>query len=66
MHDGLNLLGRGLCGGRLWINLRDHFELRGGEKSLQSAGLHRAKRAEVYAWADSRANKGGTVYVLSQ
>jgi hypothetical protein len=31
----------------------------------ESAGLHRAKRAEVYAWADSRANKGGTVYVLS-
>jgi DNA-binding beta-propeller fold protein YncE len=32
---------------------------------MESAGLHRAKKAEVYAWADSRANKGGTVYVLS-
>jgi hypothetical protein len=31
----------------------------------ESAGLHRAKNAEVYAWADSRANKGGTVYALS-
>jgi DNA-binding beta-propeller fold protein YncE len=50
------------------------FDLGSGEmKSIdsvikdfqESAGLHRAKGAEVYAWADSRANKNGTVYVLS-
>jgi DNA-binding beta-propeller fold protein YncE len=31
----------------------------------ESAGLHRAKKADVFAWADSRANGSGTVYVLS-
>ncbi len=50
------------------------FDLSSGERSLfdavikdfqESAGLHRAKSAEVYAWADSRANHTGTVYVLS-
>ncbi|HEX4621137.1 MAG TPA: hypothetical protein VH208_06185 [Myxococcaceae bacterium] len=30
----------------------------------ESAGLHRAQNAEVYAWADSAANNTGTVYVL--
>jgi DNA-binding beta-propeller fold protein YncE len=30
----------------------------------ESAGLHRAHDAEVYAWADSEANDTGTVYVL--
>ncbi|MBL0197174.1 MAG: hypothetical protein IPQ09_23685 [Myxococcales bacterium] len=30
----------------------------------ESAGLHRAKTTSVYAWADSRANGTGTVYVL--
>jgi hypothetical protein len=30
----------------------------------ESAGLHRAQNAEVYAWADSAANSTGTVYVL--
>jgi DNA-binding beta-propeller fold protein YncE len=30
----------------------------------ESAGLHRAHDAEVYAWADSEANETGTVYVL--
>lgn len=30
----------------------------------ESAGLHRAKRADVFAWADSRAGETGTVYVL--
>ena len=30
----------------------------------ESAGLHRARNAEVFAWADSHANKHGTVYVL--
>jgi DNA-binding beta-propeller fold protein YncE len=30
----------------------------------ESAGLHRAKTLNVYAWADSRANGTGTVYVL--
>lgn len=31
-----------------------------------SAGLHRAAGANVFAWADSRANTTGTVYVLKQ
>ena len=30
----------------------------------ESAGLHRARNAEVFAWADSHANTHGTVYVL--
>ena len=30
----------------------------------ESAGLHRARNAEVFAWADSHANGSGTVYVL--
>jgi len=30
----------------------------------ESAGLHRAKGADVFAWADSRAGETGTVYVL--
>jgi DNA-binding beta-propeller fold protein YncE len=32
----------------------------------ESAGLHRALQADIYAWADSRANNTGTVYVLSK
>jgi DNA-binding beta-propeller fold protein YncE len=32
----------------------------------ESAGLHRAAHADVYAWADSRANGTGTVYSLSK
>ena len=32
----------------------------------ESAGLHRAHGTDVYAWADSRANGGGTVYLLSK
>jgi len=32
----------------------------------ESAGLHRAKDVESYVWADSRANGGGTVYVINQ
>jgi hypothetical protein len=31
----------------------------------ESAGLHRAKDVESYVWADSRANGGGTVYVIN-
>jgi DNA-binding beta-propeller fold protein YncE len=31
----------------------------------ESAGLHRAAKAEVYAWADSAADGSGTVYLLS-
>jgi hypothetical protein len=31
----------------------------------ESAGLHRAHDAEVYAWADSEADGSGTVYVLT-
>jgi hypothetical protein len=30
----------------------------------ESAGLHRAHDVDVFAWADSRANDTGTVYVL--
>jgi sugar lactone lactonase YvrE len=30
----------------------------------ESAGLHRARNVEVFAWADSHANNHGTVYVL--
>lgn len=30
----------------------------------ESAGLHRARSADVFAWADSHANGSGTVYVL--
>ncbi|MBX3222445.1 MAG: hypothetical protein KF795_18145 [Labilithrix sp.] len=30
----------------------------------ESAGLHRARNADVFAWADSHANGTGTVYVL--
>ncbi len=30
----------------------------------ESAGLHRARNAEVFAWADTHANATGTVYVL--
>ena len=30
----------------------------------ESAGLHRARNTEVFAWADSHANTHGTVYVL--
>lgn len=30
----------------------------------ESAGLHRARFADVFAWADSHANNTGTVYVL--
>lgn len=50
------------------------FDLGSGEMKVidsvikdfqESAGLHRAKSAEVYAWADARANKTGTVFVLS-
>jgi sugar lactone lactonase YvrE len=31
---------------------------------LESAGLHRARNADVFAWADGHANATGTVYVL--
>lgn len=33
-------------------------------KFSESAGLHRARHASVFAWADSNANKSGTVFVL--
>jgi hypothetical protein len=32
----------------------------------ESAGLHRARNADVFAWADTHANQTGTVYVLSK
>jgi sugar lactone lactonase YvrE len=31
---------------------------------VESGGLHRARNAGVFAWADGKANKTGTVYVL--
>jgi hypothetical protein len=31
----------------------------------EPAGLHRAKKTNVFAWADSKANSGGTVYTLT-
>jgi sugar lactone lactonase YvrE len=33
---------------------------------LESAGLHRARNADVYAWADRGANDTGTVFVLTK
>jgi DNA-binding beta-propeller fold protein YncE len=32
---------------------------------VEAAGLHRALNADIFAWADSRANHTGTVYVIS-
>ncbi|MFO0679582.1 MAG: hypothetical protein U0169_23850 [Polyangiaceae bacterium] len=32
----------------------------------EAAGLHRARGADVFAWADSRANTTGTVFVLGK
>ena len=32
----------------------------------ESAGLHRARNADVFAWVDSSANQTGTVYALSR
>jgi sugar lactone lactonase YvrE len=32
----------------------------------EPAGLHRAKNADVFAWADSKANENGTVYVIGK
>lgn len=34
------------------------------DKFSESAGLHRARNAGVFAWADGQANKSGTVFVL--
>ncbi len=36
----------------------------GIDSFVEPAGLHRAKGADVFAWADSAANNTGTVYVL--
>jgi DNA-binding beta-propeller fold protein YncE len=33
---------------------------------VEAAGLHRAHGADIFAWADSRANHTGTVYVISR
>jgi DNA-binding beta-propeller fold protein YncE len=32
----------------------------------EPAGLHRARNADTFIWADSRANAGGTVYVINK
>ena len=34
------------------------------DRFRESAGLHRARRAPLFAWADSQADGSGTVYVL--
>jgi sugar lactone lactonase YvrE len=36
------------------------------ENFAESAGLHRARNSNVFAWADGHANGSGTVYVLRQ
>jgi DNA-binding beta-propeller fold protein YncE len=36
----------------------------GIDSFVEPAGLHRAHSANVFAWADSTANKAGTVYVI--
>jgi DNA-binding beta-propeller fold protein YncE len=38
----------------------------GIDKFVEPAGLHRAHGADVFAWADSRANQTGTVYVITR
>jgi len=38
----------------------------GIDKYGDSAGLHRAKNADIYAWADGLAGGNGTVFVLSK
>jgi DNA-binding beta-propeller fold protein YncE len=37
----------------------------GIESFSEPAGLHRAKNADTYIWADSSANGGGTVFVIN-
>jgi DNA-binding beta-propeller fold protein YncE len=37
----------------------------GIDSFTESAGLHRARNADTYVWADSTANGGGTVYVIN-
>ena len=38
----------------------------GIDKFVEPAGLHRAHGADVFAWADSTADKLGTVYVITK
>jgi sugar lactone lactonase YvrE len=38
----------------------------GIDQFVEPAGLHRAKTADIFAWADSAANNTGTVYVISK
>ena len=33
---------------------------------MEPAGLHRARNADTFIWADSAANGGGTVYVINK
>jgi len=47
------------------MNVEEAFTSTIGE-FYESAGLHRARTTNVFAWADSRANKTGTVYVLGK
>ena len=47
------------------MNVEEAFTSTIGE-FYESAGLHRARQTNVFAWADSRAGKTGTVYVLGK
>jgi DNA-binding beta-propeller fold protein YncE len=38
----------------------------GISKFIEPAGLHRAHGADIFAWADSKAQETGTVYVISK
>lgn len=72
VNDGSALLVSGLDGAQGTDRV---FRVELGDRSVrvlsdkigefyESAGLHRARNAEVFAWADSHANAHGTVYVL--
>jgi DNA-binding beta-propeller fold protein YncE len=51
---------------RYRIESRETEHISGGIASFsEPAGLHRAKKADTYIWADSSANGGGTVYVIN-
>lgn len=42
------------------------YETAGIESFNEPAGIHRAAKADVYAWADTRANSTGTVFLLKK
>jgi hypothetical protein len=50
---------------RIKLDTKDvDFLSQGIDQFTESAGLHRAKNADSYAWADSTANKTGTVFTV--